>query len=254
MQAEAAAQSLREKQLSLSQYVLAHQNLTEEEQKAYDIEVASRQHEIRLLNEKTQTAANNASDIGQLGTAIGDSMASSMQSAFDGLIQGTMTAKEAFASMATSMLQSIAKIIAELLTAKLLTAALGGTSFGNFLNIPAPGARYGGVMSNGSKAPGYAVGGVAKGPQSGYPAVLHGTEAVVPLPNGKSIPVDMRGAGQQNNVTVNVSVDQQGNATQDTQATNNNGAKLGTMIAAAVQKELHTQKRAGGILSPLGAT
>ena len=109
-------------------------------------------------------------------------------------------------------------------------------------------------MSNGSKAPGYAVGGVAKGPQSGYPAVLHGTEAVVPLPNGKSIPVDMRGAGQQNNVTVNVSVDQQGNATQDTQATNNNGAKLGTMIAAAVQKELHTQKRAGGILSPLGAT
>ena len=211
-------------------------------------------YEIELAEKKSEVAKVNATEMGQLGKAVGDSLTSSMQGAFDGLIQGTMTAKEAFASMATSMLQSIAKVIAELITAKILTAALGGSTFGTFLGIPGPGARYGGVMSNGSKAPGYAVGGVAKGPQSGYPAVLHGTEAVVPLPNGKSIPVDMRGAGQQNNVTVNVSVDQQGNATQDTQATNNNGAKLGTMIAAAVQKELHTQKRAGGILSPLGAT
>ena len=120
----------------------------------------------------------NATEVGQLGIAVGNSLASSMQGAFDGLIQGTMSAKEAFASMAQSMLVSIAEVIAELLTAKILTAALGGTSFGNFLGI---GNRYGGVMSNGKKAPGYAVGGIASGPQSGYPAVLHGTEAIVPF-------------------------------------------------------------------------
>ena len=33
-------------------------------------------------------------------------------------------------------------------------------------------------------------GGVLSGPKSGYGAMLHGTEAVVPLPNGRSIPVE----------------------------------------------------------------
>ena len=171
-----------------------------------------------------------------------------MQSAFDGLIQGTMTAKEAFASMATSMLQSIAKVITELLVAKLLTSALGGGGFGNFLGIPAPSKRYGGIVE------GYATGGIARGRDAGYPAILHGTEAVVPLPNGKSIPVDMKGAGQNNNVTVNVAIDGQGNARQDTQATSNEGTNLGSAIAAAVQKELQNQKRACGILNPMGAS
>ena len=35
----------------------------------------------------------------------------------------------------------------------------------------------------------FADGGIATGPTSGYPATLHGTEAVVPLPDGKTIPV-----------------------------------------------------------------
>lgn len=34
-------------------------------------------------------------------------------------------------------------------------------------------------------------GGIFSGPRSGYRAVLHGTEAVVPLPDGKTIPVQM---------------------------------------------------------------
>jgi hypothetical protein len=36
-------------------------------------------------------------------------------------------------------------------------------------------------------------GGTFSGPLSGYRAMLHGTEAVVPLPNGKSIPVEIPG-------------------------------------------------------------
>jgi hypothetical protein len=39
--------------------------------------------------------------------------------------------------------------------------------------------------------PAFADGGVAKGPVSGFSATLHGTEAVVPLPDGKSIPVNL---------------------------------------------------------------
>jgi len=40
---------------------------------------------------------------------------------------------------------------------------------------------------------GYRYGGVSQGPNSGYQAMLHGTEAIVPLPDGKSIPVEMPG-------------------------------------------------------------
>ena len=43
----------------------------------------------------------------------------------------------------------------------------------------------------GAGAPAYAYGGIAQGPKSGYQATLHGTEAVVPLPDGRTIPVEM---------------------------------------------------------------
>lgn len=37
----------------------------------------------------------------------------------------------------------------------------------------------------------YSKGGIASGPMSGFAALLHGTEAVVPLPDGKSIPIEL---------------------------------------------------------------
>lgn len=56
---------------------------------------------------------------------------------------------------------------------------------------------------------GFNDGGVASGPKSGYPVMLHGTEAVVPLPDGRTIPVsikgDMGGGGQTNNINISVS-------------------------------------------------
>ena len=132
----------------------------------------------------------------------------------------------------------------------------GGGSVKDVKGAPTAGpnnmGRYGGVFSKGQKMPGYAFGGIAKGPQSGYPVMMHGKEAIVPLPQGNSIPVELRGAGQQNNVTVNVSVDNQGKVSQDTQATSNDGANLGRAMSVAVQKELQRQKRSGGMLNPYG--
>jgi len=56
--------------------------------------------------------------------------------------------------------------------------------------------------------PRLAEGGVVSGPKGGYPAVLHGTEAVVPLSGNRSIPVEMKGgSGGSNtfNITINPS-------------------------------------------------
>lgn len=132
-----------------------------------------------------------------------------------------------------------------------LGKGIGGIFGGIFGGIGSIfGFRHGGIVSN--KMPGYATGGIAKGSERGYPAVLHGTEAVVPLPNGKSIPVDMpkNANNQNNNVTVNISQD----GTTETRGTAPDMEAMGQKVAAAVQKELQNQKRSGGILNPYGAS
>ena len=116
--------------------------------------------------------------------------------------------------------------------------------------------RTGGIASSGKKMSGYSDGGVAKGRQAGYPVMLHGTEAVVPLPNGKSIPVEMAGTGgggmQENNVSVNVVMNNDGNTQSDSKQDNQEIARFGKNIASAVQEEIKKQKRSGGMLSPYG--
>lgn len=47
----------------------------------------------------------------------------------------------------------------------------------------------------------FAAGGIANGPTTGYAATLHGTEAVVPLPNNKSIPVSINLAALASSLT-----------------------------------------------------
>jgi len=194
---------------------------------------------------------------------ISNTMVSSMEQGIEGLISGTMTAKEAFLSMAKAVLQAIAQMIAKMLVAQLVTSALfssfgfagGGTTGGaptggggGFSGGGRMFARYGGVMDS------YSRGGIATGRDGGYPAVLHGTEAVVPLPNNRSIPVDLQGnAGGTNNVTVNVTMAEGTADSKTASGDSQQGTNLGNAIALAVQKELQNQKRSGGILNPYGA-
>ena len=207
--------------------------------------------EIALSETKLQIAKDNANELKQLGKGIGDSLESSLNTAMNALVQGTMSMKQAFASMAKSILADISKMIVKMLVFRMLQSAFGGTGFGDFLGIKAPQERYGGIVEQGKQVPGYATGGIAKGSTSGYPAILHGTEAVVPLGSGgRSIPVDLKGSGgSTNNIVVNISTEGQsskeGSSGPDMD-------KLGTAVATAVQVELQNQKRSGGILNPYG--
>lgn len=251
-------------------------------QAAHARKVAAADLEIRLAEAQLKATQRNLKFTERLATNVAESFESGMTSAFDSVIQGTKNLKEAFLNMTRSVLQMISQMIARLIAMKIVEMTLNAFMFAGgpakTMSIDAgmggmgaqgsmPGnqglgsggpmriSRYGGMYdSSGKSMPGYATGGIARGPDSGYPVMMHGAEAVVPLPNNKSIPVDLRGAGQQNNVTVNVSVDSSGNSTEDSQATNNNSERLGILIASAVQKELHNQKRAGGILNPMGVS
>ena len=234
-------------------------------------EIARKNLELSELRAKIGEEKRSISDIGKIGDAVSSSFESSFISAFDGIIQGTLSVKDAFKNMATNILQALSQVIAKLIVVKLLEMAISGfgvnagSTKANALSGGAtgPGAvsqsigssftpegfRTGGIVQ---KVPGYNTGGIARGRDAGYPAILHGTEAVVPLPNGKSIPVEMgKGMGQSNNVVVNVNVDSNGNAQQNTQG-DQGGMNLGNAIAEAVQKELQNQKRSGGILNPYG--
>lgn len=126
----------------------------------------------------------------------------------------------------------------------------GGSNVGDIIG-GLFGAASGGIMPGG--VTGYADGGIVKRPTLGLVGEGKMNEAVVPLPDGKAIPVSMNGSGQNNNVTVNVSMDGQGKPQEETHSNGQQGLDLGRVIAGAVQEELQRQKRPGGILSPYGA-
>jgi len=265
----------QEKQLQLDLAVLQTQLarlVDQQDTTALQDAITKKQQELAVLQQKIGDEEKRVSDIGRIGDTAADAFESSFINAFSSVIQGTMSVKEAFASMAKSVLQALAQIIAKLIAVKLLEMAIsffnpasGGTPT-NITMAPAsgqanftPGAfnfggggRYGGVMT---PPPGYRDGGIAEGRDGGYPTMLHGTEAVVPLPHNRHIPVELKNGGNQNNnVVVNVSVDSDGQASQNMQSDGQQGANLGKAIAAAVQQEIMNQKRNGGMLSPYGAS
>ena len=221
-------------------------------------EIAQTEAKIAVQKSGNAQMTKDITEIGQLGLTVGQSLSSNLASAFNSIVTGAKDAKTAFKDMAIGILKSLAQIITKLLIVKLLESTLGGSTFGNWIGIgeesryggiqEPPALRYGGITKANKN---YAAGGIASGRDAGYPATLHGTEAVVPLPNNRSIPVDLKGAGGQNNVTINVSMDNSGNKSESS-SDSMMGENLGQAISMAVQEELQYQKRSGGILNPYG--
>jgi len=145
-------------------------------------------------------------------------------------------------SLANSAVTSTAASMGVSSPAQFFTSAMSGQLGSGFY------FANGGMVKGGFRA--YASGGVVSNPTLGLVGEGRYNEAIVPLPNGKAIPVDMKGSGQ-NNVTVNVSVDGSGGTSM--QQSSAQAGDLGKAIARAVQQELQNQKRSGGILSPYGA-
>jgi len=204
----------------------------------------------------------------EMKKGISESILNNMESAFMSIVDGSKSAKEAFRDMAKAILADIAKMIIKLLIQKAIMAAMGMASGGTTPSWAGSGvnqaptvgtgggawAKNGGVF--GPRGKNYTSGGIARGPTQGYPATLHGNEAVVPLPHNRKIPVELMGGagGQQNNVNVTVNMNGNGgdNAGGQQQGDSQAANQLGSAIAKAVQVELQNQKRSGGILNPYG--
>ena len=151
-----------------------------------------KQEKMRLNIAEEQTKAYEESTT--TAFKLQQTFATGLEKMFADIATGAATAKEAFKSLATLVLQQLVKIAAQ--QAAMATLNMMGFGFG---------MANGGIipMAKGGYTRGYRSGGIATSP-----TVLVGegryNEAVVPLPDGRSIPVEMHGGG--NSVIVNVNV------------------------------------------------
>ena len=155
----------------------------------------------------------------QVGATTVTSFASGMANAFVAIMDGSKSAKEAFRDFGRSFLAQIAQMILQAYILQGLVRMIPG--LGTFLGVDVVGQADGGVnqgglgqlypLANGgvvkgglSRVHGYANGGpIVKGPHVALIGEGRMNEAVVPLPDGKSIPVQMQG-GRSANVSINI--------------------------------------------------
>lgn len=190
-----------------------------------------------------------------IGAAFGD--------AFKGMISGSMSAQEAlagfFQSIGDYFLDMASRMIAKWIEMQIigLAQSLFPKGVGNFSGAFGGGGptfnpatftggltfATGGIAPGGFKA--FANGGMVTGPTMGLVGEGRYNEAIVPLPDGRSIPVELKG-GMGGNISVVVNVD----ATGSEAAGDESQAKaLGNVVSAAVQAEIIKQKRPGGLLA-----
>lgn len=205
--------------------------------------------------------------------AIGDSFAQ----AFKGVVSGSMTAQQAlagmFQSIADSFLDMVAQMIAAWLKAmvikgfmSIISAVIPGfgaaASGGGLSNLDAPASinnplgnlgNVGGAYANGGIAVGgfraFASGGVVSGPTLGLVGEGRYNEAVIPLPDGKSVPVDLGGASGGNQITSNIVVNVNSDGQSQSQQSGNGNAELGKKIEGAVKQVIVGELRPGGLLA-----
>lgn len=181
----------------------------------------------------------------------------------DALISFVKTGKLNFTSLADSIITDLIRIaIRQGITGPIAqglgsvfsgggSAASGGVGSGAAGGFQAAPFANGGIMTSRgmAKLSTYAVGGIANSPQLAIYGEGSTPEAYVPLPDGKRIPVSLKGSGSgdtQINISVNMAT---GTEQTDVKGDAQRGAQLGRLISSAVKNELLQQRRPGGLLA-----
>jgi lambda family phage tail tape measure protein len=178
---------------------------------------------------------------GDLANNLGATLGNAFNGLSDQLADFVTTGKLQFADFARSVLNDLTKIFIRAAMFQTLKALIpGGSGLAK-----AFGFASGGIMTQQGplKLKRYAAGGIATGPQLAMYGEGSRPEAYVPLPDGRSIPVTMKGGGV-GNVVVNV--DANGS---NVEGNGQQANALGKAIGIAVQQELIKQKRPGGLLA-----
>jgi hypothetical protein len=214
--------------------------------------------EQAILTEQVTAAQKTKEQLQGIASSIGNSFGE----AFKGIITGSMTVQQAlagmFQSIADSFADMVAQMLAEFLKAQLIKGFLslfpgfGGGGLGSSASnvaqyAPLPYAN-GGLASGGFTA--FANGGMVTGPTLGLVGEGRYNEAIIPLPDGKSVPVQLSGGAGGNaapistNIVVNVK-----NGQADSQMSGNQGNQLARELEGAVRQVILKESRPGGLIS-----
>jgi hypothetical protein len=205
------------------------------------------------LQEYISSAQDYMSDVQGRMAEIAGTIEQSISSAVMGLVNGTMTATEAFhnffKSVGEAFMKMAAQMIAKLIVIKLLKTAIG--MFGGGTPAPTNELNIEGIekyMTPALPTGEFARGGIVTGPTNALIGEGGMNEAVVPLPNGRSIPVDMGKSGGAGNVQTNITVNVDQGGQTDTETSGDNANKLGKAIDSAVKRVIMDERRVGGLL------
>jgi len=216
--------------------------------------------------------------LGDVAAGIGNSISTAFTQGFADILSGSASVQEVLGNMfkgiADSFMQMAQKIIADMIKMLIyksllglfgggssedsgsgLTGLFGGSPGGNdsFAGVPnnildsVLQSANGNVLRGGFQA--FAKGGIVKAPTLGLIGEGGKNEAVVPLPDGRAIPVDFGKKGKiggdiTSNVTVNI--DQSGGS--KTEMSGDEAGKLGKAIDVAVKRVIMEERRSGGLL------
>ena len=227
--------------------------------------------------EKTLEASQKLKEqLTGIASAIGDSFGN----AFKGIITGSMTAQEAlagfFQSLSDYFADMVSKMIADWLRVEALNGLksllgglggmLGGGGGGGVSDLFGAGApdavagggifsgagpyqfATGGIATGGFQA--FATGGIVTGPTLGLVGEGRYNEAVIPLPDGKSVPVDLGGEGARLGGNGGVSVGAVNITVQNTGDTLSPAAQkqIAGQVQGIVLATMADQRRSGGLL------
>jgi tape measure domain-containing protein len=242
---------------------------------------------LEAAEERLRELTNTGYQVVQAANAIGDAFGTAFKGLVSGSMTAQEALAGMFQSIADHFADMVAQMIAEYLKMALikgimsiigmvagaaapgLSSAFGasGPSFNaGAFSGPAlsPGAAFGGggapdfsgAFGGGGAAfnpsafsiPAFANGGIVTGPTLGLVGEGRYNEAVIPLPDGKSVPVQLSGGDGGNQINSNITVNVN-NGQAQSNATGSNSSELGRKIEGAVKQVIVGELRPGGLLA-----
>jgi hypothetical protein len=146
---------------------------------------------VSALEENFTSATTQAGVFSDSLMRIGETISQGISDGLYGLITGTMSVKEAFASMAQSIIQSLADIAAELAASAALRMILGSLGGGGGAGLNIGGMVFGGLFAGG----GYLGSGKWGIAGEAGPEIIHGPARITPM--------DKTGGGSMNVTVIN---------------------------------------------------
>lgn len=226
---------------------------TEEDIEAFDRFQGKQRDDFAPSGSIKQFIQQAEEDFGALDAMVissAQTIESNFSQAFSSIIRGTSSFQDTMGNLFGNISKMFADMVSQMLAKWAMMSFMkalfpGGGLMGGSGSL-APDA--GDAMDGGGILPAFANGGIVKGPTLGLVGEGRYNEAVVPLPNGKSIPVEMgKGMGGGVNSSVVVNINNSGSA--DSRTKGDQGNQLAKGIEGAVKQVIMREMRPGGMIA-----